>query len=185
MKTVISQTSLLALALAAVAGTVHAADCPDRAAAVSESQTQSMSTPAPAQAVYANPWAELIRLQAVLEHQFDAMSALPVMFVSPPTFTMPAPVSALQRTRDGYRLEIPLPGFKPEDVHVRLDGQLLSITAETTSTTKVGDPDVQNRSSRSLAETLTLPGSVKASEMKQHFENGVLILTLPGNEGKA
>jgi HSP20 family protein len=185
VKTVISQTSLLALALAAVAGTVHAADCPDRAAAVTEGQTQSMSTPAREQAVSANPWAELVRMQAVLEHPFDVMSGLPVMFVSLPTFTMPVPVSALQRTQDGYRLEIPLPGFKPEDIHVRLDGQLLSITAETTSTTKVGDQDMQNRSSRSFAETVTLPGSVKASEMKQSFDNGVLILTLPGKEGKA
>jgi len=124
-------------------------------------------------------------MQAALEHQFDAMNALPLKFAPPPAFMMPTLVSMLQHTQDGYRLEIPLPGFKAEDIHVRLDGQLLSITAETASTTKVGQQEAQSWSSRAFAKTLTLPDSVKASKLKQSFENGVLILTFPDREGTA
>jgi HSP20 family molecular chaperone IbpA len=183
MKTFVSQSFLLASLLAAAAGSVHAGDCPERNATVPGNQAQSMPAPATAQVFYASPWAELVRMQAAMERQFEAMNALPVLFVPPPTFVMPTPVSALQHTQDGYRLEIPLPGFKQEDVHVRLDGQLLSITAETASKSNVGDQDMQSRSSRTFAETLTLPSSVKATKLKQSFENGVLILTLSGNEG--
>lgn len=126
-------------------------------------------------------------MQAALEHQFDAMNAVPVMFVPPPAFMMSTPVSMLQHTQDGYRLEIPLPGFKAEDIHVRLDGQLLllSIIAETASTTMVGQQEAQSWSSRAFAKTLTLPDSVKASKLKQSFENGVLILTFPDRKGTA
>lgn len=183
MKTAVSQSCLLAFLVAAAAGSAHAADCPDGNAAAPGQQAQSISTPAPVQAFYANPWAELIRMQAAMERQFEAMNALPVLFVPPPAYMMPTPVSTLQSTHDGYRLEIPLPGFKPEDIHVRVDGQLLSITAETAGTSKVGDQDMQSRSSRAFAETLTLPGSVKATKLKQNFENGVLILTIPGDKG--
>jgi HSP20 family protein len=181
MKTTVYQSCLLASLLAAAAGTVHAADCPDRNAAAPGSQVQATTVAVPAQAYYANPWAELVRLQAAMERQFEAMNALPAVFVSTPAFLMPTPVSALQQTQDGYRVEIPLPGFKPEDIHVRVDGQLLSVTAETASTSKVGEKDVQRHSSRTFAETLTLPGSVQASKLKQSFENGVLILSIPGN----
>jgi HSP20 family molecular chaperone IbpA len=184
MKTIISHSSLLTLLLAVAAGTVHAADCPDRNVAAPVNQAQSMTTVAPTQAIYVNPWAELVRMQAAMERQFDAMNAQPVLFAPPPTFLMPTPVSALQHTQDGYRLEIPLPGFKPEDVHVRLDGQLLTITAETASTSKVGDQDTQSRSSRTFAETLTLPGSIQASKLKQRFENGMLILSIPGSDNQ-
>jgi HSP20 family molecular chaperone IbpA len=182
MRTLVSKSFLLASLLAATAGSVHAGDCPEQKAAVPATPAQSLPASASAQVFYANPWAELVRMQEAMERQFEAMNALPVLFVPPPTFLMPTAVSALQHTQDGYRIEIPLPGFKPEDVHVRLDGQLLSITAETASTSKVGDQDMQSRSSRSFAETLTLPGSVKATKLKQSFENGVLILTVPGNE---
>lgn len=181
MKTTVSQSRLLAFLLAAVAGVVHAGDCPDRTTTTPGNQAQATIRPAPAQAYYANPWSELVRLQAAMERQFEAMNAVPAVFVSTPAFMMPTPVSTLQQTQDGYRVEIPLPGFKPEDVHVRVDGQLLSVTAETASTSKAGDQDVQRRSNRTFAETLTLPGSVQASKLKQSFVNGVLILTIPGN----
>ncbi|MBI1283387.1 MAG: Hsp20 family protein [Thiobacillus sp.] len=180
MKTAVSQSCLLA-SLLAVAGIAHAGDCPDHTAAKAGDAIQATTLAVPAQAYYANAWAELARLQATMEGQFEAMNALPTVFVPTPAFMLPTPVSTLQQTQDGYRVEIPLPGFKPEDVHVRVDGQSLSVTAETDSTRKIGDKDVQRHSSRTFAETLTFPASVQASKLKQSFENGVLILSIPEN----
>ena len=179
MQTGISKPSLLAFALALAAGAVHAGECAPPAAATVKPQAAAMPVPAPA--FYYNPWAELMRMQVLLDSQFNAMNALrmPVMSAAPIAFA----VSALQQTQDGYRLEIPLPGFKAEDIQVRLDGQLLAITAETSSTVKVGQQDGQSRSS--FAQTLTLPGPVQASELKQTFENGVLTITLPSRKGAA
>ncbi len=62
---------------------------------------QATTLAVPAQAYYANPWAELVRLRAAMERQFEAMNALPALFVPTPTFLMSTPVSALQTTQDG------------------------------------------------------------------------------------
>ena len=183
MQTGISKPSLLVFALVLAAGAVHAGECTPSASAAAKPRAAAM--PVPAHAFYYNPWADLVRMQAVLDSQFNAMNALrmPVMSAAPIAFAFPTRVSALQQTQDGYRLEIPLPGFKAEDIQVRLEGQLLAITAETSSTVKVGQQDGQSRSS--FAETLTLPGPVQASELKQTFENGVLTITLPSRKGAA
>lgn len=183
MKSAVYRSGLLAFLVAVATGAAHAADCPDNKSADPGHQAQTMSTLVPVHTLYATLPAELIRMQAAMARKFEAMNALPVLFVPPPAFMMPTPVSTLQNTQDGYRLEIPLPGFKPEDIHVRVDGQLLSISAESASTSKVGDQDLQSRSSRAFAEALTLPGAVKATKLKQSFENGVLILTIPRDRG--
>jgi HSP20 family protein len=184
----ISQSSLLAISLALAAGAVQAGECtPGADAAATPKSAAAM--PAPAHAVYYNPWADLMRMQAAMDSQFNAMNALlqPMLIVPQPNFAMSTPVSALQRTPDGYRLDIPLHGFKAEDIHVRLDGQLLAITAETSSsgTLKVGQQDEQSRSSRSFAETLTLPGPVEASQLQESFKDGVLTLTIPARKNSA
>jgi HSP20 family protein len=192
MKTAISKPSLLAVALALAAGAVLAGECAPSAPATAKPQAAA-AMPIPAHAWYYNPWGDLMRMQALLDSQVNAMNALwmPVMldpqtaFAPPSAFTLATPVSALQQTQDGYRLEVPLPGFKAEDIHVRLDGQFLAITAQTSSTVKVGQQEGQSRSSRSFAETLTLPGPVQASELKESFENGVLTITIPSRKGAA
>lgn len=177
MKTGISAPSILALSLALATLGAHAGECPP--------QNGAADMPAPTQAFYYNPWADFARMQAMLDSPFTGMNPfwMPVMFVPPSTVAMPARTSALEQTKDGYKLAIPLPGFKPEDVHVRLDGQLLSISAQTSSTLKVGQNDEQGTSSRAFAETLTLPGPIKASELKESFKDGVLTITLPGPKG--
>ncbi len=190
MKTGVLKPSLLAFALVLAAGAVHAGECTPSASTTVKPQA-SAAMPVPAHAFYYNPWADLMRMQAVLDSQFDAMNALwmPVMFATPTAFapamafTLPTPVSVLQQTQDGYRLVVPLPGFKAEDIHVHLDGRLLAITAQTSSTVKVGEQDGQSRSS--FATTLTVPGPVQASELKESFENGVLTITLPSRKGAA
>ncbi len=183
MKTGISTPSILALSLALAAGGAYAGECPPQAGATANPQSAA-AMPAPTHAFYYNPWADFMRMQAALESPFGAMNPLwvPVMFVPPPSFAVPTRISALQQTKDGYQLAIPLPGFKPEDVHIRLDGQLLSISAQASSVLKVGQNDEQSTSRRAFAETLTLPAPVKASELKESFKDGVLTITLPGQK---
>ncbi len=185
MNTGISKPSLLTWVLALATGAVHAGECPPSGNAQAMPQA-SAAMPVPARPFYynpwGNPWADFARMQALMDRQFNAMNTLPVMFVPLPTLDLPTPVSTLQPTQEGYRLQLPLPGFKAEDIHVRLDGQVLTITAETTNTVKAGEQEAQSRSSRAFAETLTLPGPVKASELKESYENGVLTITLPGRK---
>lgn len=188
MKTGTLKSTLIALAFAA--GSAQADNCPPCAEAPAKAPDSAASAAAEP-VFYYNPWADMLRMQAMQNALINSMNPLwrPVMWgppMMPPAMRMmdapiampmSMPVSHLQPTAEGYRLELPLPAFKADDIHVRLDGRLLTITAETANTVKVGGGDEQSR--RSFAETLTLPAEVQPSALKQQFENGVLTITLP------
>jgi len=171
--------TLLTLALAATAGAVFAAECAPNAEVTLS--THALAPNPDPQIVYVNPMADLLRMQAMLNQQLLGSFWMPVMLPPTAALQMPAVTPALLRTQDGYQLSLPLAGFKPEDIHVRLDGRTLTISAQTSGSGsfKVGQGTEQSQSLRSFAETLTLPGPVQAAALKQSFQNGVLTLSLP------
>lgn len=177
MKTAILKSSLFAFFLAA--GAAHAAECPPVADTPVKPHAAATPPTLAQQALYQQQWTELMRLRALLGNPFIPMNPhwMPVLFAPQPTLTMPTPISTLQSSEEGYRLEVPMPGFNAEDIQVRVEGALLAITARTSSATNKEGLEAQSR--RSFAQTLTLPAQVEAAELKQRFENGVLILTLP------
>jgi HSP20 family molecular chaperone IbpA len=169
-----SSSTLLAMSLALVAGGSQAGECtPGNAATLPRA-----SLAVPTFAVY-NPWSDLNGITVMLDNQLNALSNYlrPGVFAQPSL--VPMRVSTLQQTRDGYRLEVPLPGFKAEDIHVHLEGQWLRIDAANAETVKVGGQPEQSRSS--FAESLTLPGPVDAAGLRQSFKDGVLTLTIPAS----
>jgi HSP20 family protein len=71
----------------------------------------------------------------------------------------------IQRTDQGYRLEIPVPGFRPEDINVTVEDRQLT---------------VEGRSERRrFTRAVTLPEEVDADRVEANVENGLLTLTLP------
>ena len=167
----IARLSLLALAL--TTGNLHAAECSQHTDAPASPEA---TTPTPAHAYYYNPWADLMRMRTLMDIN---MNALPMLYV--PAHPPVAQASVLQRTEEGYRIDIPLQGFKAEDIRVRLEGRLLAVSAHTSSKAPAGKLDEQS----SVALTLTLPGQVVAEEMKQSFKDGVLTLTRPSRKEPA
>ena len=187
MKSVLLKPSLLAFALAAMAGGALAKDCTaDAGTPANPRASAGMPYPAVGDIVFINPLADMMRVQAAMDREFNALNAMwvPVMMAPPPNFAMPVETSALQRTANGYQLHVRVPGFKPEDIHVQLNGRLLNISAQdsTQGNYKVGNVPEQAMSTRSFSETLALPESVEAGGMKQSIQNGVLTITLPGNQ---
>lgn len=185
--------SLLALALAAVAGGAFAKECTSDAGNHANTQAAAPITyPVLGDIVYVDPLANLARMQAAMEREFGAMNAMnalwmPETMAQPLTFTMPVQASTLQRTKDGYQIQVRVPGFNPDDVHVRLDGQLLTIYAQESNkgTRKVGNVPEESMSSRSFVQTLSLPGPVNATGFKQSVQNGILTITIPSERGTA
>jgi HSP20 family protein len=187
MKPVFVKPFLLAFALAAFAGGACAKECTSDPGPQDNSQgSTATAQPATANIVYFNPFPDLMRMQAAMDREFNALNTMwvPVLMAPPVDFAMPMQTSVLHRTANGYQLRINLPGFRPEDIHVQLNGRFLNITAQesTDGTYKVGNAPEQSMSMRNFSETLTLPESVEASGMKQNVQNGVLIITLPSNE---
>lgn len=193
MNSAVLKPSLFAVALAVLAGGAFAKDCPSDPGNQANTQASAaMPDPATGNLIYVDPFADLARMQAAMAREFDAFNAvngfwMPVMIAPPVDFAVPIPTqaSSLQRTKDGYQLQVRVPGFKPGDIHVQLNGQVLTISAQdsTKETYKVGNQPEQAMSARSFVQTLTLPGPVESTGFKQSVQNGVLTITIPSVKG--
>jgi HSP20 family protein len=71
----------------------------------------------------------------------------------------------IQRTDQGYRLEIPVPGFRPEDINVTVEDRQLIVEGRS-------EP-------RRFTRAVALPDAVDADRVEANVEHGLLTLTLP------
>lgn len=80
-----------------------------------------------------------------------------------------------------YTVRADLPGVNREDIHVDVDGNHVSIRAETkrTSEEKKENMVYSERYEGKLFRSFTLDHDVDSSKAEAHFENGVLKLILP------
>ncbi len=70
----------------------------------------------------------------------------------------------INRTDDGYTVEVPVAGFGPEDVEVTLENGVLSISGKSEK--------------RSFTRSLLLPDEIDGDNVQAHVEHGMLTLTL-------
>jgi HSP20 family protein len=89
---------------------------------------------------------------------------------------------------DSFEVRASLPGIKPEDVHIMVQGDRLTIRGETAGDEeRRGDKKEDNwilreRRSGSFYRSITLPSQLDADRATARFENGVLILDIPKAE---
>ena len=88
----------------------------------------------------------------------------------------------IKDTGDAYVLEADLPGVKKEDIHIDIDGDYLSISAQRNASREEKD-DKGNyirceRSYGSFSRSFDL-SSVQAEGITAAYDNGVLTLTMP------
>ncbi len=187
MKLMNLKLSALAIGLAALSGSALAGNCGQQQAnndSVGNDQAAILASapmfwdmafmnPAFMNPGFFNPAGQLAQLE-------NSMNPFWMPAIYTPSFGAHQ-ISAVQKTPQGYRVVLNLPGFKPGDVHVQVDGRTLKVSAQVSSNNqmKVGQQTERVRSEGSFAETLTLPGPVKASAIKQNFKGGMLTITLP------
>jgi HSP20 family protein len=82
------------------------------------------------------------------------------------------------------RLLAELPGVKPEDVQISVEGNLLTIkgTKEQVAEEKAEKVHRYERTYGTFERTFTLPATVAAEKIKASYGNGVLTLVLPKTE---
>jgi len=87
----------------------------------------------------------------------------------------------LAETEDAYIVKAVLPGVEAADVDVSVQGNLLSIQAETRAEAEQQGQRwlMRERRAGMVQRTLTLPGAVDADRAQASAENGILTLTLP------
>jgi HSP20 family protein len=80
-----------------------------------------------------------------------------------------------------------IPGIKPEDIEVTIEGDILTIKGETDTTdTEVTDESYRLRERRTghFLRTIRLPDTLDTDSAATTYENGVLTITLPKTETK-
>lgn len=81
-------------------------------------------------------------------------------------------------------VEASLPGMKPEDVDVSIEGGMLTIRGETKADEERKDRNYLIREHRrgSFARSVRLPDNVDTDKVQANFDNGVLRLVFPKSE---
>jgi HSP20 family protein len=90
------------------------------------------------------------------------------------------PLDVVERD-DAFVVKAAIPGVKPEDVEVVVQGERLTIRAETRAEEERHGENWLMREHRagSLQRTVTLPSAVSSEQAEARIENGVLTLRLP------
>ena len=114
------------------------------------------------------------QMSRMLTSAFPDVARISVQSWSPPV--------DIQETDDAYVVEADVPGVRPEDVTIELEGRELRITGEygTEEGDGDGDGDAQRiRRTGRFDYRITLPGEVDSEATTANLENGVLRLRLP------
>lgn len=90
-------------------------------------------------------------------------------------------IDVKEREKD-YLVEAELPGIKKEDIHVTIDGDVVSISAERKEEKEVKEGERVLRSERyfgKVSRSFQLGHEIDEAAAKAKFTDGVLELTLP------
>ncbi len=86
----------------------------------------------------------------------------------------------IKQKGDLYELNIEMPGIKKEDIQIELNQGYLKITATRTQEKKENEKYVRTeRYVGTSSRTFYLGNAYKPEDIKAHFENGELKITLP------
>jgi HSP20 family protein len=74
-----------------------------------------------------------------------------------------------------------LPGLRPEDIDVSVEGDVLTIKGHREEEKEVKEEDYycSERATGDFVRTVRLPEGVTADKVEAHYENGVLEVTVP------
>ncbi len=94
----------------------------------------------------------------------------------------------VQENAEQYQVQAELAGVKKEDISVQVDGNRVSITAETRQQAQPREGDRVVRSERfygAMARQFELGSQVDEGAVQARFENGLLTLSLPKKQPPA
>jgi len=124
-----------------------------------------------------------------VEHSFDRMfrnifnDDFDGFFVKPFTNNFSPAVNVVEG-KENFRLEFAVPGFAKSDFNVKLDGNLLTISAEKKNEVKNEDENYTMRefTHHSFARTFTMPETVDGSKIAAEYVDGILKVMVPKKE---
>jgi|FLYN01.1.fsa_nt_gi HSP20 family protein len=85
----------------------------------------------------------------------------------------------VRESSNDYTVVTSMPGVKPDDIHVRLDNDVLTISGEVKQSSGNRRALIQERYYGRFSRSIRLPESVDSKNAEAVYNNGVLTLTLP------
>lgn len=96
---------------------------------------------------------------------------------------LPAQIKVeVRETPQAYTLQAEVPGVRKEDIHVQVEGNVVSLRAEVKQQDGQADGEKVLRSERyygAVARSFQLPQDIDNNLAKAKYDHGVLTLTLP------
>lgn len=94
----------------------------------------------------------------------------------------------VKETDDGYSVQAEVPGVPKEDIHVSIDGNVISLRAEVRQLDQQLEGEKVLRSERyfgEVARSFQLPVEIDVTRARAKYDHGVLTLTLPKLQGSS
>jgi len=126
-----------------------------------------------------SPARELVRLSDAMDRMMEDNWARPFVGRGEREFRLPLDVYT---TPSEVVITANVPGLKPDEVGITLEGDTLSINGEFKAPMENVDYIFQERPYGKFTRALTLNVPVDADKVEATFENGVLMITLPKSE---
>jgi HSP20 family protein len=128
-----------------------------------------------------DPWSEMLTLREAMNQLLQDSYVRPAGVGGQ---TADAPALDVFEDADNIEVSASLPGLRPEDVDITIQGDMLTIKGQRKAQAerKQGSYLVREQRSGAFFRSIQLPIMVDANKAQAQFEHGVLHLTLPKAE---
>ena len=126
-----------------------------------------------------NPVADVLATSRAMDRLFDQFWPTNGGYSFGQMLSVPA--IDVSETEQAVIVHAEVPGFKPEQIDARIEGNILTLKGEYSTDEKreEGHYHVRECSTSSFNRSVVLPIGVDSSKSTAEFENGVLTLTMP------
>ena len=130
------------------------------------------------------PWSPFRELEEMERHfgEVFGRSMLPSILRRLPLEQVAwAPAIDVFEKGDKFVVKAEVPGMKEDDIHVSVEGDMLTIRGEKKTESEIKEEDYyrSEHSYGSFFRSVALPSTIDASKIEAEYENGVLEVTLP------
>ena len=131
-----------------------------------------------------SPFDELLSLRQAMDRLFDDSIGRPFARVAGIGTSEGVLALDVWTDADALTIEASLPGIRPEDVDITIEGNTVTIAGEarTERSEESGSYLVHEIRGGSVSRSVTLPEGLEADRAEATFENGVLTLRVPRAE---
>ncbi|MBI5650006.1 MAG: Hsp20/alpha crystallin family protein [Chloroflexi bacterium] len=125
------------------------------------------------------PFKEMLTLRQAMDRLFEDSFVRPARYWNEAGASLPLDVST---TKDAIIIRAFVPGVKPDDVEITVEGTTVTIRGETKAPQEEVTYLLQEQRYGAFARSLDLAIPTQADKAEASFENGVLTLTIPKAE---